>query len=120
MANPRAAVLGFAAGVTAALLLGLCAWRHGRIKLMSDKKDDRVLLGKLIRRCIERGGATEEELRAQRRSWVSSEAAWGSDADEAAYRDAYDRGDTEEITRLDAAAEKRRQAALKRMDEHDG
>ena len=60
MANPRAAVLGFAAGVTAALLLGLCAWRHGRIKLMSDKKDDRVLLGKLICRCIERGGATEE------------------------------------------------------------
>ena len=26
MANPRAAVLGFAAGVTAALLLGLMLW----------------------------------------------------------------------------------------------
>ena len=56
--------------------------------------------------------ATEEELRAQRRSYVASEAAWGSDVDEAAYRAAHERGDKEEMVRLDAEAEKRRQRAL--------
>lgn len=64
--------------------------------------------------------ATDAELRAQRRSYVAGEAALGSDADEAAYRSALDRGDKAEIARLDAEAEKRRQRAIKWMDENDG
>ncbi len=59
--------------------------------------------------------ATDEELRAQRRSWVASEAAWGSDADEAAYRAAFDRGDKEEMVRLDAEGEARKQRVIARM-----
>jgi hypothetical protein len=62
--------------------------------------------------------ATEEDLRAQRRSYVAGEAAWGSDADEAAYRAALKRGDKDEIGRLNAEAEKRRRRALRWMDEH--
>lgn len=61
--------------------------------------------------------ATEEELRAQRRSDVASEAAWGSDADEAAYRSAVERGDKAEIARLAIEAERRWQKALKHMRE---
>jgi len=59
---------------------------------------------------------TEEELRIQRRNHVASEAAWGSDADEAAYRDALTRNDKEEIARLDKEAEHRRQRAIKIID----
>lgn len=40
-------------------------------------------------------------------------------ADEAAYRVALKRGDTNEITRLDAEAEARRQRALKWMDKNE-
>jgi hypothetical protein len=58
---------------------------------------------------------TKEELRAQRRSWVAAESGFGSDADEAAYRAAYERGDTTEMARLDAEAEKRKQRAIKCM-----
>lgn len=63
--------------------------------------------------------ATKAELRAQRRSWVAAEAAFGSDTDEAAYRAAVEHEDKAEIARLDAEAEARRQQALKRMDEND-
>jgi hypothetical protein len=61
--------------------------------------------------------ATEEELRAQRRSYAATEAAWGSDADEAAYRAACNRGDKEEMARLEAEGEKRRQRAIEYMQE---
>lgn len=64
-----------------------------------------------------RRGVTEKELRAQRRSWVAGEAAMGGDADEAAYRAAHDRGDKEEMARLEGEGEKRRQRTLKRMRE---
>lgn len=59
---------------------------------------------------------TPEERRAQRRSMVAAEAAFGSDADEAAYRDALARGDAAEAARLNAEAEARRQQALAIMD----
>lgn len=54
---------------------------------------------------------TEAELRAQRRSYVVGEAAMGSDADEAAYRAAVERGDQTAIANLDAEAEQRRARA---------
>lgn len=73
-------------------------------------------LDALLDAAIKRG-VTEEDLRAQRRSWVAGEAAMGNDADEAAYRAAYDRDDKEEMARLDAEGEKRRQRVLKRMQE---
>lgn len=73
-------------------------------------------LDALLDAAIKRG-ITEEELRAQRLSHVASEAAWGSDADEAACRAAHHRGDKEEMARLDAEGEKRRRRALERMQE---
>ena len=56
------------------------------------------------------------DLQVQRRSYVAAEAALGSDADEASYRDALARGDKAEIARLDAEAEARRQRAIDLMD----
>ncbi len=47
----------------------------------------------------------------------AAEAAMGSDADEAAYRAAHARGDKDEMARLKAEGEKRRQRAIKRMQE---
>ena len=82
-----------------------------------DASPKRPELDALLKRAIERG-VTEEELRAQRRSYVSGEAAMGGDADEAAYRSAIERGDKDEIARLDVEAEMHRQRALKWMDEH--
>jgi hypothetical protein len=75
-------------------------------------------LDALLKRAVERG-VTEEELCAQRRSYVASEAALGSDADEAAYRAALERGDKDEIIRLDAEAEERCTRALKWMDANE-
>jgi len=43
-----------------------------------------------------------EMHRAQSASWARSEAGFGSDADEAAYRDAFRRGDGEALARLNA------------------
>ena len=48
-------------------------------------------------------GMTEEELLAQRRSYVAAEAAWGSDADEADYETRW-----REATRLKSLALMRR------------
>lgn len=56
--------------------------------------------------------------RRQRRSYVASEMAMGSDADESAYRVALENDDKAEIARLHAEGELRREAALKYMDEH--
>lgn len=62
--------------------------------------------------------ATDEELQAQRRSWVAGEAVMGSDKDEAKYKQAYERGDIETIKRLDKEGEKRRQQALDYIDDN--
>tara|TARA_R110000850_G_scaffold138657_1_gene259711 strand:+ start:168 stop:434 length:267 start_codon:yes stop_codon:yes gene_type:complete len=51
--------------------------------------------------------ASAEELKAQRRSYLRAEAGFGSDADEAAYRQALSDGDTAKIAELDEAAERR-------------
>lgn len=48
----------------------------------------------------------------QRRSFVRAEAGFGSDRDEAAYRDAVGRCDKAEIARLDREADERVAAAL--------
>lgn len=63
--------------------------------------------------------ATSEELRAQRRSYVAGEMALGNDKDEAEYRAALEQDKKEEIARLEALAETRRQRALKWLDEND-
>jgi len=60
---------------------------------------------------------TNEELQEQRKNYVISEMAIGNDGDEAAYRDALDRDDKEEIKRLDIEVEKRRQRAIKIMEQ---
>lgn len=73
-------------------------------------------LDALLDAAIKRG-VTEEELQAQRRHYVASEAAWGSDADEAAYRAAHGRGDMAEMARLNAEGKARQQWALKYMRE---
>lgn len=57
-------------------------------------------------------------LAAQRRSALLAEAAFGSDRDEAAYRDALARGDTETLARLKAEAETRVAAARRYLEEH--
>lgn len=59
---------------------------------------------------------TPEEIRAQRRSFVVAEAGFGSDADEAAYRAAYDAGDKTEIERLDFESGLRMTMAREYMD----
>lgn len=76
-------------------------------------------LKKLLEEAVKRP-ATAEELRQQRRSYVASEMAWGSDADEAAYRAALERGDKEKIAQLEAEAEERKQRALRRFDRYKG
>lgn len=73
---------------------------------------------KLLGRDYKLRHATEEELQAQRRSWVAGEASWGSDKDEAEYRQAYERGDKETMKRLDKKGEKRRQRALDCIDDN--
>ncbi len=57
-----------------------------------------------------------EMARQQRRSWVLAEAAFGSDADEAAYRRALDSGDRIELERLDREADQRRERAAAYLD----
>ena len=59
---------------------------------------------------------TPDEMRAQRRSVVAAEMAMGSDADEAAYHLAWERGDEAEMARLQAEGEARRQRALATME----
>lgn len=55
-------------------------------------------------------------LAVQRRSFVLAEAGMGSDADEAAYRAAWRRGDEFEMARLDHEAKDRIEAARRIID----
>ena len=57
-----------------------------------------------------------EMYRAQRRSFMSAEASFGSDADERAYSRAVAHGDEAEIARLEAAASARVQAVEDYLD----
>jgi hypothetical protein len=71
---------------------------------------------RLIAESVERYEALSPEQRlahdrAQRRSWILAEAGFGSDADEAAYRVALERGDWPTMIRLDEEAEERRKRA---------
>ncbi len=59
---------------------------------------------------------TKEEYEAQRRSFVVAEAGFGSDADEAAYRMAFDADDKAEIERLTFEADLRMAQAREYMD----
>ena len=59
------------------------------------------------------------DSKAQRRSWLLAEAAFGSDADEAAYRRALEAGDTAEIERLDAEAQERVERARRWLEENE-
>lgn len=61
--------------------------------------------------------ATKEELQAQHRSWVAGEATWGSDKDEAEYRQAYERGDIDTMKRLD---ERRRETSSTSTQVYEG
>jgi len=79
---------------------------------------DHPELDALLKRAAEKY-PTPAKLKAQRRSWVSGEAAIGGGAVEAAYRAAMERGDEDALRRLDEEAEARRQRALKWMDEND-
>lgn len=54
---------------------------------------------------------TPEERDAQCRSFVRGQLGFGSDADEAAYRDALAKGDTPALARLEAEAQARMSAA---------
>ena len=68
---------------------------------------DQLNLAALIAASVARYKAmTQEERRAhdlaQKESFVRAEVGFGSDADEAAYRDAYRSGDTETLRRLQA------------------
>lgn len=60
---------------------------------------------------------TVEETQAQRKSFVVAEMAFGTDADELAYRRAVENGDGAEIARLDAAAAERAAWARKVIGE---
>lgn len=60
--------------------------------------------------------ATPAERAAQRRSWVASEIAMGSDSDEAAYREAFRRGDAHTMARLEREADCRRARAERVME----
>jgi hypothetical protein len=55
----------------------------------------------------------------QRHSFARAEAGIGSDADELAYRAALSRGDTEEMTRLDAGSQQRMAAFVARFPKQD-
>jgi len=77
---------------------------------------DRPLLDDLLRRAKARWDSMTPQQRAemfhkQRRSYVVSEAGFGSDKDELAYRAAHARGDTAEMARLDAEGRERMRAA---------
>lgn len=66
-----------------------------------------VELDDLIARARALPPMTEAELRAQSDSFVRAEMAWGSDADEAAYRAAWEAADWPEMDRLAAEAQAR-------------
>ena len=61
---------------------------------------------------------TKAEYARQRRGWILAEAAMGSDADERAYRKALFTNDEEELARLKAEQEVRRERAAKILDEY--
>lgn len=59
-----------------------------------------------------------EADRRQRRGYIMAEAAMGSDADEAAYRIAYNKQDVDTLEKLDAEAKLRELRAAKWLDEN--
>ena len=73
-------------------------------------------LSALLDRARATAPMTPEQIRAQRRSYVAAEAAFGSDADEAAYAAAALCGDVDTMRRMDAEAEARCQQALGILD----
>ncbi len=82
---------------------------------------ERFDLDDLVRRSIENWNALTPEQQAsarreQRRAYVVSEAGWGSDAQEQAYRAAYRSGDTETLARLQAESMQRMKDAGDRFD----
>ena len=70
-------------------------------------------LKQLIADAKTRGPTTEAELAARRASFVRGEIGIGSDRDEAAYRDAFRRGDKAEMARLVQASEERVKRAFR-------
>lgn len=82
---------------------------------------ERFDLDELVKRSREAWAAMTPEQQAsvrreQRRGYVVSEAGWGSDADEQAYRAAYRAGDTDDLARLQAASMQRMKDAGDRFD----
>ena len=71
----------------------------------------------LLERAARMPPPTPEQIAASRRSWVIAETAIGSDADEAAYREAFDAGDTARMARLDAEGQARGERAAQIMRE---
>ena len=69
----------------------------------------------LLRAASQRS-ATPAERAAQRKGWVVSEIAMGSDSDEAAYREAFRNGDTHAMARLEREADCRRARAERVME----
>jgi hypothetical protein len=75
--------------------------------MMDERTKRAARLAALIEAARNRPPMTDAELEAQRRSWVRGEMGLGSDADEAAYREALRDGDAATLDRLDREAAKR-------------
>ena len=74
----------------------------------------------LMAKARERGPMSSREIAAQRRSFVLAEAGFGSDADEAEYRDALRRGDEDAIRHCHEKSERRIAAVTAILDEQSG
>lgn len=82
---------------------------------------ERFDIDELVRRAQHAWAALTPEQQAamrreQRRGYVVSEAGWGIDAQEQAYRAAYRSGDTETLARLQAESMQRMKDAGDRFD----
>lgn len=82
----------------------------------------RAELDELLKSAMARVDAMTPEARAamyreQRRNYILSEMEWGDDEDEAAFRAAFERGDTAEMQRLEAEGKERRAAAERYLKE---
>ena len=75
-----------------------------------------ALLDALLRQARDAAPPTPAEIHAQRRAWVLAEAAFGSDADEAAYDAALVSGDQATLARLNAEAAARVRQAQAILD----
>lgn len=74
----------------------------------SDLKPDTAMdLAALIEKAKQITHRTPEQARAARRGYVLAEAALGGDADEAAWREAFNAGDQTALDRLNAEGEAR-------------